>query len=42
LIKIPAKQSLLKTKEAILKIKNSFISVKDFRSIKVILNVDNY
>jgi primosomal protein N' (replication factor Y) (superfamily II helicase) len=42
LIKIPEKQSLLKTKEAILKIKNSFISVKDFRSIKVILNVDNY
>ncbi len=42
LIKIPEKQSLLKTKEAILKIKNSFMSVKDFRSIKVILNVDNY
>jgi primosomal protein N' (replication factor Y) (superfamily II helicase) len=41
LIKIPAKQSLLKTKEAILKIKNSFMNVKDFRSIKVILNVDN-
>ena len=42
LIKIPEKQSLSKTKEAILKIKNSFMSVKDFRSIKVILNVDNY
>ena len=42
LVKIPEKQSLLKTKEAILKIKNSFMSVKDFRSIKVILNVDNY
>ena len=42
LIKIPENQSLLKTKEAILKIKNSFISVKDFRPIRVILNVDNY
>ncbi len=42
LVKIPEKQSLLKTKEAILKIKNSFMSVKDFRSIKVILNIDNY
>lgn len=42
LIKIPEQQSLGKTKEAILKIKNSFLSVKDFRPIKVILNVDNY
>lgn len=42
LVKIPQKQSLLKTKEAILKIKNSFLSIKDFRPIKVILNVDNY
>jgi primosomal protein N' (replication factor Y) len=42
LIKIPENQSLLKTKEAILKVKNSFLSVKDFRPIKVILNVDNY
>ena len=42
LIKIPPKQSLLKTKEAILKIKNSFLNVKDFRSVKVILNVDNF
>tara|TARA_R110002073_G_scaffold63391_1_gene158721 strand:- start:7449 stop:9914 length:2466 start_codon:yes stop_codon:yes gene_type:complete len=42
LIKIPQNQSLLKTKEAILKIKNSFLSIKDFRPIKVILNVDNY
>ena len=42
LIKIPENQSLSKTKEAILKIKNSFMSVKDFRSIRVILNVDNY
>lgn len=42
LIKISKNQSLEKTKEAILKIKNSFLSVKDFRPIKVILNVDNY
>ena len=42
LIKIPPKQSLIKTKEAILKIKNSFLNVKDFRSVKVIINVDSY
>ncbi|WP_460218506.1 replication restart helicase PriA [Psychroserpens sp. MEBiC05023] len=42
LIKIPQKQSLSKTKEAIIKINNSFLSVKDFRAIRVILNVDNY
>ncbi|TBN00389.1 primosomal protein N' [Hyunsoonleella flava] len=42
LVKIPKKQSLSKTKEAIIKINNSFFSVKDFRSVKIILNVDNY
>jgi len=42
LIKIPQKQSLVKTKETIIKINNSFFSVKDFRSVKVILNVDNF
>ncbi|WP_298904332.1 primosomal protein N' [uncultured Psychroserpens sp.] len=42
LVKIPQKQSLGKTKEAIIKINNSFLSVKDFRAIRVILNVDNY
>lgn len=42
LIKIPKKQSLSKTKEAIIKINNSFNSIKDFRSVKVILNVDNF
>ncbi|MBT8393361.1 MAG: primosomal protein N' [Bacteroidia bacterium] len=42
LVKIPPNQSLIKTKEAILKIKNSFLNVKDFRSVKVILNVDNF
>ncbi|TXG34504.1 replication restart helicase PriA [Seonamhaeicola maritimus] len=42
LIKIPKKQSLAKTKEAIIKVNNSFSSIKDFRSVKVILNVDNF
>ena len=42
LIKMAPNQSISKTKEAILKIKNSFMSVKDFRPIRVILNVDNY
>lgn len=42
LLKIPEKQSLAKTKEAIIKIDNSFNAVKDFRPVRVILNVDNY
>ncbi|WNH09835.1 primosomal protein N' [Thalassobellus suaedae] len=42
LVKIPKNQSLSKTKEAIAKINNSFFSIKDFRSVKVILNVDNF
>lgn len=40
MVKIPKEQSLSKTKEAVHKIKNSFLSIKDFRPIKVILNVD--
>lgn len=42
LVKIPQNQSLGKTKAVILKINTSFLSVKDFRPIRVILNVDNY
>lgn len=42
LLKIPNHQSAVQTKKAILKVKNSFMSVKDFRPIKVILNVDAY
>ena len=42
LIKIPQKQSLNKTKEAIIKVNNSFFNIKDFRAVKVILNVDNF
>ena len=42
LIKIPQNQSLPKTKEAIMKIHNSFNAVKDFRPVRVVLNIDNY
>jgi primosomal protein N' (replication factor Y) len=42
LIKIPQNQSLSKTKESIMKIDNSFNAIKDFRSVRVVLNVDNY
>lgn len=42
LLKIPQGQSLGKTKEAILKIRNSFLSINNFRPIRVILNVDSY
>jgi primosomal protein N' (replication factor Y) len=42
LVKIPPQQSLPKTKEVIHKINNSFMSVKEFRPIRVIVNVDNY
>ncbi len=42
LIKIPPKQSLKTTKDHILKIKNVFQAVKDFRPIKFIIDVDNY
>lgn len=42
LIKIPPNQSLVKTKAIILKVQNSFDSVKDFRAVRVSINVDNY
>ena len=42
LIKIPRKQSLAKTKKAILKVRTSFSSIAQFRSVKIVLNVDNY
>ena len=41
-IKIPPKQSLVNTKQQITKIKNTFESVKDFRPIRFIIDVDNY
>jgi primosomal protein N' (replication factor Y) len=42
IIKIPPKQSIIKTKEVINRIKNTFQAVKLFRSIKFIIDVDNY
>ncbi|MGB5941946.1 MAG: primosomal protein N' [Leeuwenhoekiella sp.] len=41
LIKIPRKQSLKKTKEAILRLRTSFMSVSQFRSVKLVIDVDN-
>ncbi|HEA28929.1 MAG TPA: primosomal protein N' [Leeuwenhoekiella sp.] len=42
LIKIPGNQSLDKTKKAILKVRSSFLSIGQFRSVKLVMNVDNY
>ena len=42
LIKIPNDQSLQKTKAIIHRIKNSFLSIKLFRPIRLVINVDNY
>ena len=42
LIKIPRKQSLEKTKKAILKIRSTFLSISQYRSVKIVLDVDNY
>ena len=42
LIKIPRKQNLVKTKKAILKVRSSFLSIAQFRSVKLVINVDNY
>ncbi len=39
---IPPKQSLKNTKKHILKIKNVFQSVSDFRAIRFGIDVDNY
>ena len=42
MVKISPDQSLSKTKEAILKIENSFLSIKDFRAVRIVMNVDSY
>ena len=42
MVKIGPNQSLVKTKEAIQKIENSFLSIKDFRAVRVVMNVDSY
>ena len=41
-LKIPPKQSLGKTKEQLQKIKSAFESIKDFRAIRFIVDVDAY
>ena len=42
MIKIPPKQSIVKTKREIFKIKNTFQAVADFRPIRFIIDVDAY
>ena len=42
LIKIPENYSLSKSKKAIEKIRQSFMSTKNYRPMKLIINVDNY
>ena len=42
IIKIPQKQSLPATKKNILRVKNAFQSVKEFRTIRFNIDVDNY
>ena len=42
MIKIPPKQSIVKTKHEIIKVKNSFQSISDFRPIRFIIDVDAY
>jgi primosomal protein N' (replication factor Y) len=41
-VKIKPSQSLTKTKEAILKIENSFFNIKVFNAVRVVMNVDSY
>ena len=42
IIKIPQKQGLASTKNNILRVKNAFQSIKQFRSIRLNIDVDNY
>ena len=42
LIKIPQNQSLTKTKSVLQKIKLRFLSTRDFRAVRLLINVDNY
>ncbi|QIE60796.1 primosomal protein N' [Rasiella rasia] len=42
LIKIPKQQSLAKTKAVIAKVQRSFLAVKEFSSVRVIIDVDPY
>lgn len=42
LVKIPKEQSLIKTKAIIAKVDRSFNSIKEFSSVRIIIDVDNY
>ena len=42
LIKIPKKQSLEKTKQYINRVQQSFNSIKEFSSVRLTIDVDNY
>ncbi|MFC7356912.1 primosomal protein N' [Jejudonia soesokkakensis] len=42
LVKIPKKQSISKTKEIITKVQRSFDAIKEFSSVRVVVDVDNY
>ena len=42
IIKIPQKQSLASTKNNIIRVKNAFQSVNQYRSIRLNIDVDNY
>uniref|UniRef100_UPI0038B4EFAC replication restart helicase PriA n=1 Tax=Tenacibaculum amylolyticum TaxID=104269 RepID=UPI0038B4EFAC len=42
MLKIPPKQSLVKTKEQLQKIRNTFEAIKEFRPIRFIIDVDAY
>jgi primosomal protein N' (replication factor Y) len=42
IIKIPKNQSLTVTKQHIIKVKNSFLAIKEYRSIRLNIDVDNY
>ncbi|RMA64606.1 replication restart helicase PriA [Ulvibacter antarcticus] len=42
LVKIPKKQSLAKTKEYLNNVKRTFTSIKEFSTVKITIDVDNY
>lgn len=42
LLKIPSNHSLVKTKDAVNQLKTSFLSIAQFRSIQLVIDVDSY
>lgn len=42
LLKIPKNQSLAKSKEILKKIENAFFAIKEFRSVRLTIDVDNF